>query len=549
MGLRSPQDLLRPSRLQPQASVRFQGAQAPQINVDPLIKRVQQVDEQQLKLAQANADNEQEEIRIKYQGELAVSKGMDAVEKSQALERKLSEDYEKTIQKYPTRFQPVLKAQADSNINKFRAFQVPYVSGQVNQVVDKTFDVQLSNKMNFAIESSGDQELFSNKALAEVAQSLSEKARRKYGNAPEVEQYIVQKGISETVRRSVEQQLKAGNMAVASEIMQNHNDKVIPSDRDKINKALRSAEQDQATREPLDLATMIMQETGDDLVAAENMARKLAPNTKVYKDVRDVIRTQFKIEKDQSERADLDTMSRLTERLARGDMPSASEFNNIKDYEKRTKFISSVNKSKGTLGIVTNQQVRDQLLDQLSNATPEEAEAVNLKAYKLELGAEDYTMLEKLKIDLAKKDANGRYKARGSDFREIRGLVNQFSRGLDRGKREKLATIAMKEYERVRDTNPNYDIADIKKSVMGRLYRDGLITTEKSSMFGLFKSKSTDVAKTLDPLGGKQVHSSWLNYIRKSYGDRLNEDDEAKVLLRLIELHGEDTLKKPFAKR
>ena len=549
MGLRSPQDLLKPTRLQPQPSVRFQGAQAPQINVDPLIKRSQQIEEQQLKLAQANADNEQEERRLKAQGELALAKGMDAVDKGQALEQKLSQEYDKIIQKYPTRFQPILKAQAASNLNKFRVFQTPYVSGQVNQVVDKTYDVQLSNRMNFAIESSGDQELFSNQALAEVAQSLSEKARRKYGNAPEVEQYIVQKGISETIRRSVEQQLRANNMGVATQIMQNHNDKVTPADRDKINKLLAQAEKDMSTRAPLDLASTIIQEVGDDLVAAEKMARELSPSMKVYKEVRDAVRTKVKIQKEENEKADLDTMSKLTDKLSRGEMPTSAEFNSIQDFEKRTKFISSVNKSKGTLGIVTNQQVRDQLLDQLSNATPEEAEKINLKAYKLELGAEDYTMLEKLKIDLSKKNANGRYVARSSDFRQIRALVNQFSRGLDKGKREKLATIAMREYERVRDTNPNYDIADIKKSVMGRLYRDGLITEEKSSFFGLFKSKQTKVAETLDPLQGKQVHSSWLNYIDKTYGNRLNEDQRYKVVLRLIELHGEDALKRPFVKR
>jgi hypothetical protein len=553
MGLRSPQELLRPSRLQPQPSIRFQGAQAPRLDLSPLVERAQQIDQQQLKLAQANADNEQEEFRIKAQGELALAKGMDAVEKGQMLEKKLAENYDKILQKYPTRYQPILKAQAASNLNKFRVFQVPYVSGQVNRVVDETYDVQLSNKMNFAIESSGDQELFSNQALAEVAQSLQEKARRKYGNAPEIEQYIVGKGISETVRRSVEQQLRAGNMAVASQIMQNHNDKVTPADRDKINKALRIAEQDQATREPLDMATMIMRETGDDLVAAENMARQLAPNTKVYKEVRDVIRTQFRIQKEQNERSDENIMAQLTDRVSSGGgIPSAAELNSIKDFDKRTKFIESINKSKGTLGVITDQRVRDQLLEKLSNATPEEAERINLGAYKLQLGAEDYSMLEKLKIDLAKKDADGRYKARSSDFREIRTMVNQFSRGAfpdSRSKRNQIMQLAMQEYERVRDANPNYDIAEIKKSVTNRLFREGLITEEKTKFFGLIKSKQIKVAETLDPLQGKQVHSSWQNYIDTTYGKRLDEDKRNKVLLRLIELYGEETLKRPFVKR
>jgi hypothetical protein len=107
----------------------------------------------------------------------------------------------------------------------------------------------------------------------------------------------------------------------------------------------------------------------------------------------------------------------------------------------------------------------------------------------------------------------------------------------------------MNEYERVRDTNPNYDIAEIKKSVTSRLFRDGLITEEKSRLFGLFKSTQIKAAETLDPLQGKQVHSSWIQYIRKQYGNRLNEDTEAKVLLELINRHGEETLKRPFVKR
>jgi hypothetical protein len=552
MGLRSPQEMLRQTRLQPQPSVRFQGASAAQIDTQFLNtaqRVIQSKDEEQLRLAKANSDNEQEELRIKAQGELASAKGMDAAEKSASLERKLQDEYDKVLQKYPTRFLPELKAQSANNLNKFRSFQVPYVTSQVNEVKNKTYDVQLSNKMNFAIETSGDPDLFSQGALPEVVQALSEKATRQYGNAPQVVEYVVQKGVSETIRRSVEQQLRGGNLQGASSIAQLHNTKLIPSDRDKVNKLFKSAEEKEATRLPLDLATQIMKETGGDLVAAESMAREIAPDFQTYKKVRETIQTQFKLQKNEIERADMEVMADITEKLNTGRMPNPAEINSIQDFDTRTKFVNQINKNRGANAAVTDQTVYNSLLDKLSNATPEEAARVNLNAQKPFLGAEDYTRLERLKMDLSKKLADGRYRASQSDFRQVRSMVNQFSRGKSRSDQKKIMDLAMAEYERVRDANPNFTIADIRKSVTNRLFKEGVQTVEVPTWFGLSSKKVTKVAETLDPLGGKEVHSSWRLFLRNKFKDKLNEDLENKLLQELMNRHGEEAIKRPIVQK
>jgi hypothetical protein len=550
MGLRSPQELVKQTRLQPEPSVRFQGAQAAQINTQFLNTAqtvLQNREAEQFKLAKANADNEQEELRIKAQGELSMSKGMDAAEKSAALERKLQDEYDKVLQKYPTRFLPELKIQAGNNLNKFRSFQVPYVSSQVNEVKNKTFDVQLSNKMNFAIETSGDPELFAQGALPEVVQALTEKATRQYGNAPEVVQYVVQKGVSETIRRSVEQQIRGGNVRGASNIAQLHNNKLIPSDRDKVNKLFKTAEENEATRLPLDMATQIMKETDGDLVKAEAMAREMSPDFQTYKKVRDTIQTQFRLQKSEIERADTEVMAGITEKLNAGKMPNSAEINSIQNFETRSKFVAQINKNRGANASVTDQTVYNELLDKLSNATPEEAARVNLSAQKPFLGAEDYTRLEKLKTDLSKKLSDGRYRASQSDFRQVRAMVNQFSRGKTKSQQKQIMNLAMAEYERVRDANPNYTIGDIRKSVTNRLFKDGVQVVEEKGFFGT--KKVTKIAETLDPLGGKEVHSSWRLFLRNKYKDRINEDLENKLVLELMNRHGEEALKRPIVQQ
>jgi hypothetical protein len=105
----------------------------------------------------------------------------------------------------------------------------------------------------------------------------------------------------------------------------------------------------------------------------------------------------------------------------------------------------------------------------------------------------------------------------------------------------------MDEYERVRDTNANYKIEDIKKSVYNRIKREGIVTSEKPTWFGLSSDTVTTIAKTVDPLGGLVVHKSWRDFIDSRYGTSLNEEKKNALLLRLKEVHGDKALGLPFA--
>jgi hypothetical protein len=128
-------------------------------------------------------------------------------------------------------------------------------------------------------------------------------------------------------------------------------------------------------------------------------------------------------------------------------------------------------------------------------------------------------------------------------------MVNQFSRGKPRADQKKIMDLAMMEYERVRDANPNFTIADIRKSVTNRLFKEGVQTVEVPTWFGLSSKKVTKVAETLDPLGGKEVHSSWRLFLRNKFKDKLNEDLENKLLQELMNRHGEEAIKRPIVQK
>lgn len=555
MGLRSPQEMQKVG-IRQEASTRFQGAVAPKIDtqyINTFSKMLARKEQEQIEFVKYGMANEADKERVKAQASVANAQGPAALTESEKQRADLEKNLNKKLELIPEHLRRHASAEAQKSLAQYDSFATPYAYAQVKKTQDEVLKTRIANDMNNIAEVSGNPEALGAN-LQTLTETITSRAMRPYrdmdpdqevlGTGMTVRDIVdseVKIGTSKSLAKAIESQIGAGQIPIAKTILQNHNDKLLPNERNKILKAFKKAEEKQQTRTPLDLATYAMAEAGDDLTAADEILTAMAPDTKTYDSAAKILRSKTKIAKQEIDLRDDKTLDILTQKVNKGQYPTAEELNQISDYAKRVSFVDAINRSQGSLGTITIPSIKQDLLNKMSRATPEEAAKINLPSYKLYLGSADYAMIESLQLDLFKKDANGRLKASQSDFREVRSMIGVLAKEkkLNKAQTEQLESLAMNEYQRVRDTNPNYQTSDIKKSVYNRIAREGF-QTEKG-----FWSDTTKIAKSVDPLQGKQVHTSWRNLIRTKYKN-LSEDAQNKLMLELINRHGEDALAKPL---
>jgi hypothetical protein len=247
--------------------------------------------------------------------------------------------------------------------------------------------------------------------------------------------------------------------------------------------------------------------------------------------------------------SDRNAIASMTERLVKNkQLPSPEELNQIKDYKERTAFISAIDANDGTLGKITNPEIYDMLIEKLSTANPDQAKDINLPSYRAFLSSSDYRTLEKLNIDLFKKDSSGKLAASQSDVGEILKEVGIFAKGkkLNRSQGRELNKLAMEEYNRVRDGNPQYNTAQIKAAVLNRLYDRSLEEKEEFNWFSPNTMRVTGVAKSLDPLKGLKVNGSWRSMLSGKYPSA-TEAQIDEMLVNINKKLGPEALAKPVS--
>jgi len=561
MGLRSPQEI-KQTALRPEASTRFQGAVAPKIDNTFLAtasKAISAVEDlrqktadkylvEQEKFLSADAENKSEEIRLKYQGELAQQKGTNAIENSSILRDKMRKDLGELVQKYPQGFQQLVQMKADKASNKYYAFHVPYVAGQANKVKDDTYKAQIQNSMNNVVENSASVDFVSNEGVNQVAFHISEQADR-MGASPEYKDHLISKGVSGTVLKSIDMQLKSGAHPTAQKLFEANKFRMTAGDEAKALQMFKSAAENEATRTPIDKAMNIIDEVGEDYALADRMAKTMAVDEKERTQIMANIKSHISMKKETDLMQDKKVIATLTEKVnVKRQMPTVQELNQIKDYKVRSAFAKAINDGKGTLGNITDQQVYDDLLEKLATATPEQAKEINLPSYKAFLGSSDYSTLEKLHVDLFKKDTSGKYRASQSDVGAILKDVTVYAAGkkLSRSQTKDFKKLAMEEYNRVRDSNPQYNLKQLKSSVLNRLYEKGLEEKTVTHWFSPDEKKVSGVAKSVDPLNGLKINGSWRSMLSNKY-PYASEEQIDQMIININKKLGPEALAKPVS--
>lgn len=358
-------------------SPRFSGAVAPQIDKGFLQKAESILDykakkeavkrAEQLDFVKTMADNDAENDVIQANAELAQIDGLNTLDKSTALRDKLQKKFDKRKESIPEQFHPYVDSIFAKKLTRYNKFAVPYTLGQVKKVHDEANKVYLANAINEAIEDSGDIEEFNRESLAKVTYAAGKAATKRFGDDPELVKEAVSRSISESIRRSVEQQAFLGRFDKAGEILTEFNAELTPADRVKSIKLMDRARSEIGDRAASDLASLAIAEGDGDYQKGFDFIKASGQPDKVRRAAEYFFKSEWTVNKKAKEQAIEKTHARINQAIEKGQDPRPIIFE-LPPGEERDKAINRLNENRGKENILTDWSQYDRLSKRLSGA-------------------------------------------------------------------------------------------------------------------------------------------------------------------------------------
>lgn len=549
MGFRSPQDVNR-VQTRPAPNFRFQAGQAPQIDktflktasagLSAAEEAARKARAEQLDFVKTQADNDAENDVIVANAELAQVEGLNTLDKSIQIRQKLIESFDKRKQKIPEQYHPYVDQIYAQKITRYNKFSIPYTLGQVKKVKEQADTVYTANAMNIAIEDSADLDALNEDGLAKVTYAAAKSARRKYGDNPELVNNAITISVSETLRRSVEQQAVLGRFDKAQEILNRFDSELTTKDRVKALKLIEQARADLGDKEASDLATAASIQFPDDLEKQELWLRSASRNDKVNRAAVAFLRSRVAVENLQKQKNLEGTYARMNDARAKGEDPMQYVFQ-LPPGEEREKVIKWYNDSRGGQNVITDFDTFDMLNDRITNAiTADQLPDNLLDSYRHKISVNDMKVLEakfyrlklqenaevrrvhKLNYELAEKTFNA--------WATQNGLAAKSKR--DERATAKIAM--MNEVERILTVNPKITSRELRARVLTTLQDRGMVEVRKERFWGLLPDKVTkEVNPSLAPDSSPRVHTSWYEAIRRA-DPSLNESQVNATIQELI---------------
>ncbi len=535
MGLRSPQDM-KQVPLQAEPNARFNGGQVQPLSKEFLGVGARAVNAQEsaynkakaeeLDFVKTTADNDAENDKIQASAELAQFEGLSTLDKSQKLREKLQEKYSKRMKDIPEQYHKYVAPIFEKKVTGYNKFAVPYMLGQVRKVKDEADKVFAANAIDEAINESSDIESFNGEHLAKVVYAVGKRAEKKFNGNPELMKEAITLGVSETIRRSVEQQAVLGRFDKADELLKKFDDELTPKDRVKAIKLMAQARDDMGDKEASDLATQAGIQYPDDLEKQELWLRGSSRNDKVHRAATAFLRSRVAVQKLQKEKHTEKVYAQVTDAIARGNPAAAMEaVSSLPPGEEREKVFKWYNDTRGGQNVLTNFDAFDKLNERITNShTAQSLEDLDLNSHRMEIGPDNMKVLES-KLDRLKSSDNKemqRVHRLNYDIVEKQFTAFAQANGLSgKGKTKERGTLRvalMEEVERILTVDPKISARDLRSRVTNTLRERGM--TEKTvDRWYWFDKKTKEPNKSLAPDNSPRVHPSVYQLIRKSRPD------------------------------
>lgn len=532
MGLRSPQQMNQ-VQIKPTGQERFRGVQAPQLDktfldvaskgVSAASARNEALKKKQLDFIVTMADNDAENDVIGANAALAQEKGLNSLDKSVSIRTKLAESFDKRKSTIPAQFHPYVEQVYAKKMTRYNKFAVPYTLGQAQSVKEEADKTYIANSMNEAIEDSGDLEAFSGESLGKVEYATAKRAREVYGDQPELIKSAVIKGVSETVRRAIEQQAVAGRFDKAQDILTTHSTELLPDDRVKALKQLQSAREDMGDKEASSLATAALVQYPEDIEKQSLFIKASSRNDKIERAATAFLRSRESVQKLAKEEKLNQTYSKINTARQNGQDPMQF-VTELPPGEEREKLFKWYNDTRGGQNVTTDFDVFDKVNQKLNDTMDSSVLPGDfLDAYRHQIAPDNMKILES-KFDRLKSQENSEYRRVNKlNYDLVEKTFNAWANtaGLaTKGKRGERATAKvamMEEVERILTINPKISSRELRSKALNTLRERGMTEKKVERWWGLIPDKTVKSASpSLAPDNSPRVHPSWYDSIRRS---------------------------------
>jgi hypothetical protein len=449
MGMRSPQEMQQ-VQAAPERSTRLQGGQAPQINpqfIQTLDQAVnsreaarRKAEEAAFRFAKDSSLVEAERIRLETQGKLASKRGSDALTEAPKLREDMLRRLDQVVSKAPAQFRDRLAQEVKPSIEmKFNSNAIPYQYAQAKELKDTVQKNRLVQLRDEVVENSSDIERMNGQFVNELWSKSIEYGKSLYGEdmnadigggitAGEAIESLARKSGSDALAgAAIHQAVMLGSIDRAKEILTRFDLEILPADKEKAIKAIRTAESRAETGVAMNLASTLMNEYGENIAAIDQGARAASGgNVKVYNQIMGIVNSDFASKKKTKDLNRQKQMATAYKAINQG-APLAQVLNSIEDEADKLKINKyAIDASSGAL-TVTNRKVYDGLLNVITNEPEKIANGeVNIEAYRGDLNKDDYKVLERASMNIMNAENKENLRVTNRGVRVAKDVVANF---------------------------------------------------------------------------------------------------------------------------
>lgn len=544
MGLRQPGDTkrrtqsaqIRPSGFRPIPS----GVDGRFLNtIERGINLKNRQEQQRIKFIKALFENDADISRIQAEQNLSNQEGFNAMEEAPSIKQQYLSSLNERFSEIPEQYRnnPDLRLSLIKKTNQFDRFSIPYVNQEARGVQDKAFNSRVANDVNTVVENAADLDYMERSGIPQVEESLYNKLSRQYGEDPnrkvgnttvgELIMNEMRSGVSDTLTRSVQQQVMVNDFDTARKTVEKFYDRITPEDRLKVKKMIEKGLSDRKSDRALTLVNETYSVLGEDatLIQIEEYMRAASGSDgDLYNKALSMAEGRQKIIDGQKKRDYERIEGDVYEAIINGQQYSQEEFNRLPP-DRQDKVISLVNKNNGGRAVVTDTSKYVEITNAIDVMPPEDFIAMDIdKAYGMYLSAEDRNTLKTRQNQIRReinKDYRDGQRWTPSVYKNVASTYAQ-SQDMDRVDRGKVLALAEQEYARLMEENPRMSRTEQIKRIKKALWERGTETEVEPPMtiFGFEipftgGDESTSMAESLSPERDMAIDPSWVRSVQQ----------------------------------
>lgn len=448
MGLRTPQDIRRPSNQRATGRAVFRNPSSAQIsgeflNTTASIANQRQKEAQRLRSIKddfvfANFDNQADVLKTRAEAELSQAKGQDVFSKSQDIKKSYLDNVKNLVDTLPTEYREdperamQLQMRANKHLTRFNKFAIGYEYDQSEKIKEETFKTRVNNDLNAMAEQAADVDFIAGEGADAIENSIRIKALQEYGSGPQAKEIAdreVQLGVSKGVRQAVEMQVASSRYDLAQQTIERMKDRMTSEDLVDLEKIITRGRQDDSDNKALALSQEALVAGGDNEQRIEKIIREASQGDgNVYRKAMQFASTNIKIQQREKQRRQEESFNRLYRQQVTAGTMDQREWQSL-EPEMRQKLADLLQKNGGRAPVVSKPGLLSEVMDKISVLSDEEVAKMDFEtSYGHSLNASDLKRLDQAKRQAQKRLQSGASAGQRFDNAIIRDVIELYDK-------------------------------------------------------------------------------------------------------------------------